>query len=156
MSQNPIQDKPASAPAHQLAFEFPADPSYLSLVRQIVGDIAQRQGFGPEAVHDIQIATDEACANAMQHGCRRGQNRIRICISCPHHSLDVDVIDWGDGFAFEEQVRRPLRQVLESMPSRGMGLPIIRTLMDEVAYETGTPKGNVLRMRKILSPSPLV
>ena len=156
MSQNPIQNGPGSAPADQLAFDFPANPSYLSLVRHVVGDIARRQGFGPEAIHDIQIATDEACANAMQHGCRHGQNRVRICISCPQHSFDVNVIDWGDGFAFEEQVRRPLRQVLEGMPSRGMGLPIIRTLMDEVAYETGTPEGNVLRMRKILSSSPLV
>ena len=155
VSQIPNQNTPDSPADHHLAFEFPADPSYLSLVRQIVGDIAARHGFSPEAVHEIQIATDEACANAMQHGCSAGKDDVRVCIVCRPHEIDVSVIDRGAGFAFNEQACRPLRDVLQTMPNRGMGLPIIRTLMDEVAYEAGTPHGNVLRMRKSRSACPL-
>ena len=152
VTYNPIQDNLDPSADHELAFEFPADPCYLTIVRRLVGDLAALRGFDPDAAHDIQIAADEACANAMQHGCRSGRDRIRICIVCGPEGLVIDVIDWGDGFAIDNHVRRPLREILQSMPSRGMGLPIIRTLMDEVAYEAGTPKGNVLRMRKTREP----
>lgn len=152
VSRIPGQDEPDTASDARLAFEFPADPAYLSLVRQIVGDIALRHGFGREAVHEIEIATDEACANAMQHGCGPGKDQVRVCIVCRPGEINVHVIDRGAGFVFNEQTCRPLREVLQTMPNRGMGLPIIRTLMDDVAYEIGTPEGNVLRMRKIRSP----
>jgi serine/threonine-protein kinase RsbW len=122
----------------------------------MVGDIALHHGFPADAAHEIQFATDEACTNAMQHGCSGHTDRVRLSIVCHPTGLDVDVIDWGAGFAFKGSTEQQLDQILATMPSRGMGLPIIRTLMDEVDYLAGTPQGNVLRMRKTRSPTPTV
>ena len=80
-------------------------------------------------IHDLKLAVTEACTNSIQHAYPDGTGAedIVVRVSVGPGSVTVEVADDGigfdpDGVAF---VLTP-----DGERERGMGLPIIRTVMD--------------------------
>ena len=47
--------------------QFAAKFEYLDEIRDFVGKIAREGGFGDKDVYNIQLATDEAASNIIEH-----------------------------------------------------------------------------------------
>jgi serine/threonine-protein kinase RsbW len=94
---------------------------------------------------EIEVALDEALANAVKHGCRLDDSKmVEVAVMCdPAHGLLVVVRDPGDGFD-PARVPSPLRGE-RLFASHGRGIFMIDRLMDEVRYERG---GAEIWMRK--------
>ncbi len=148
MASGPHTPAAGTSPG-EIRFEFPADLSYLSIVRRLVGKAAARCGFAEPAVREIQMAADEACTNAIQHACCDPSDRIEVRIHPRDWGIQIDVADRGPGFPFHERLKDNLVEIIRRMPSRGFGIPIIGRLMDEARYEPAAG-GNVLRMTRQL------
>ncbi|MGQ9455968.1 MAG: ATP-binding protein [Armatimonadota bacterium] len=125
--------------------EIPSSPEYVAVVRHAVEGIAQRMKFDPSQIEDLKIAVGEACTNAIMHGCPKGKT----------NSVEVRCVVRSDGLLVEVRNSVENRSGSQTMPNPpieregGLGLYIIRQLMDEVQL-TWNNKTAVLKMIKRL------
>src|SRR5580698_7857909 len=94
---------------------------------------------------DIEMALHEALANAVIHG--NGENSCRrVYVECRCYmdgEVSITVRDEGQGFDYSAIPNPTFRENL--LFTHGRGIYLIKTLMDEVAFEEG---GAVVMMRK--------
>lgn len=123
---------------------IPNRPEFVGVARLAVSAIASRMDFGYDALDDIKVAVGEACTNAILHAASVGE--IVICCQLEPQRLVVEVRDQGLGFdpALLDGDTSAL------LPERGLGLLLIRSLMDQVELRTGPGSGTSVRMVKNL------
>lgn len=129
-----------------IAMSVPRDTFYLALLRNITSELARRGGFELCVVGQIEMAVDEACANACEHQTYEGT--LKFEISLCEAELTVTLRDEGDPFEVPEQTSLDINDWQENDQEGGLGLHIINQLMDEVSYQHKEGVGNILCMKK--------
>ena len=136
--------------AQQVTLTLPRDPRYVATVRLTLAGVATRMGFDYQAIEDMKVAVSEACTNAIEHAApvlAEGEDAITVSFVEHPHSLEVRVADRGPGFdATDERLWER-----KDMPAEnGLGLFLIRSLVDEVSLQKGKTAGMIVRMVKRL------
>jgi serine/threonine-protein kinase RsbW len=128
---------------------FPANFESLATVREFVGTAAREMGMDDSEVYAVQLAVDEACSNIIEHA-YGGQNRGEIECTCEasDEALTVTLRDHGQPFDPAKVALPDLSLGLDERPVGGLGLLLMRHLMDEVHFEARGEAGNVLTMIK--------
>lgn len=125
-----------------------ASTQNLSAIRNFVSRHAEEQGFTTEKVADIQLAVDEAYTNIIKHAYKNDSNQLVIInLEFDEEKMVVTLTDHGIGFDAEKYKKPNLKKQIEKKKRGGMGVYLIRKLMDEVSYHAKNQK-NVLRMCK--------
>ena len=131
-----------------IELEIPARPEYIALVRLVVASLASgRRILSDERVDDLKLAVSEACTNAIEaHTSIEVDERVLVRCAEGDDRFEVSIEDQGEGFdpsALPEHppVTDPERLNFE----RGLGIPLIRTLVDEVEFSSGD-NGTAVRM----------
>lgn len=130
---------------------IPNQPEFVSVARLTVAGVASRMAFGLDAVEDIKIAVGEACTNCIEHASleERGNTEIRIrCLMRPG-ALVIEVADEGQGFDPESVCVSA--DDLDPFAGCGLGLLVIRALMDEVELVSEPGGGTLVRFTKRLT-----
>jgi anti-sigma regulatory factor (Ser/Thr protein kinase) len=128
---------------------FAAKFEFLDEIREYVGEIARKGGFGKKDVYNIQLATDEAASNIIEHAYDGVADGV-LDLSC---SMEKDVIkiiliDYGEPFDPSAIPMPDLKADLSERKIGGLGIFLMHKLMDEVHYEPRADKSNVLTMTK--------
>jgi serine/threonine-protein kinase RsbW len=146
---NDGEDAPASAGDWECDLVLPCAPRSVSLMRGCVAKLAVRLPFSTTEVEDIVLAVGEAAANAVRHGTRTGSSGpVHLRCRVDGGGLAVEITDPGDGFD-PERLRRPNPR---AQRAGGMGIYLMRRIMDEVTY-TFDSRGTTVRLVKH-GPSP--
>jgi serine/threonine-protein kinase RsbW len=120
--------------------EIPARPEYIALVRLVVSSLASgRRVLADERVDDLKLAVSEACTNAIEaHGAVDVDERVRVRCREDEDRFEVSIDDRGEGFDPSTLPEHPPVTDPERLNfERGLGIPLIRTLVDEVAFDSG-------------------
>lgn len=128
---------------------FPASFEYLDEIRDFIAQTAREGGFTEKAVYSLQLAADEAASNIIEHA-YEGVSNASLDIACDVRD-DVIVITMRDnGKPFDPStVKQPnLKADLSERQVGGLGVYLMRKLMDEVSYESNSMTGNLLIMTK--------
>lgn len=133
----------------------PRATPHLRLVRKVVALTAQQLDFPPEDVDKIELAVDEACSNAMLHAEPQrpeaaGTAQIHLEVRVGQGRLTVVLKDGGEAFAFDAKGRFELADQLASSDRGGLGIYMMRQLMDEVSHFHSPVDGNVVTLVKLL------
>lgn len=130
-----------------LYISVPSKPEYVSVVRLTASAIASRIGFNIEEIEDIKVAVAEACTNSIKHGlCFDESRNFDIHFSIEAHQMSIDITDHGSGFC-SNKIEDP---DLNSPKEGGLGIFIIKSLMDEVEVISNIGKGTTIKMIKYL------
>ncbi|MEO8356756.1 MAG: ATP-binding protein [Chloroflexota bacterium] len=129
--------------------QFAAQFNFLDEIRDFVGDIARSGGFDEKAVYNIQLATDEAASNIIEHAYEGVTDGV-LDLSCgmEKDAIRIVLIDYGDPFDPSVIPLPDLKADLSERKIGGLGIFLMRKLMDEVHYEPRKDKSNVLTMIK--------
>jgi serine/threonine-protein kinase RsbW len=129
--------------------QFSAKFEYLDEIREFVGDIARAGGFGDKDVYNIQLAADEAASNIIEHAYEGVSNGV-LELSCEVRAeiLTIIMVDHGESFDPSAIPLPDLKADLSDRKIGGLGIFLMRKLMDEVHYETKSNRSNVLTMTK--------
>jgi serine/threonine-protein kinase RsbW len=115
---------------------FPAEFQYLDEIRAFVGEVARAGGFSDKEIYSIQLAADEAASNIIEHayqGIPNGELEIRCGVK--GDTLTVVLRDRGRPFD-PGKVRPPdIKADLAQRQIGGLGIYLMRRLMDDVRYE---------------------
>jgi serine/threonine-protein kinase RsbW len=128
---------------------FAAKFEFLDEIREFVGAIARQGGFGDKDVYNIQLATDEAASNMIEHSYENIPDGV-IDLSCgmDDEQIRIVMVDYGEPFDPSAIPMPDLKADLSDRKIGGLGIFLMRKLMDEVYYEAKTDKSNVLTMIK--------
>lgn len=125
-----------------------ASTQNLSAIRNFVSEHAKEQGFSAQKVADIQLAVDEAYTNIIKHAYNNDSEQVVIInLEFDDDKMVVTLTDHGIGFDVEKYKKPSLQKQIERKRRGGMGVYLMRKLMDEVTYHAKNRK-NVLRMCK--------
>ena len=129
---------------------FEANYKNLDTIRDYVARSAQDAGLSEREIYAVQLAADEASTNIIEHAYRGDEGgTIEIeCESVPG-KLTVTLRDRGKPFDPESVPEPNVKADLRNRKVGGLGMYLIRKLMDEVHYETSEGEGNTLRLVKI-------
>ncbi len=136
-----------------VSLRFPSHTRYLGLVSGCAAEICRMMGSAGNAalVYDVQLSINEAVVNAIQHAyAGRSDGWVAVDFSLYADRLEISIIDWGQGFDWQELPVPDLSQPLE----HGYGLYLVCRVMDEVIYHADPIQGNCLHLIKRL-PGPL-
>ncbi len=123
-----------------LELEIPARPEYVAIVRLVVSSLAAaRRAVADERVDDLKLAVSEACTNAIEAQLRRGSaDPVGIRIVEGRDRIEVRIRDSGPGFDPETLPEHPPVTDPDRLNfERGLGIPLIRTLVDDVRFLSG-------------------
>lgn len=142
MNQPAVQPHKSSG---VVELRIPSKAEWVAVARLAVAAVANRLNFSIEDIEDVKLAVAEACTNCIQHA--TGTEQIEITCETEPDGLTVRVRDHGHG-------ARP-----ESLPQRrpeeprvgGLGVFLIRSLMDSVEYDVHPERGTNLVMTKKVS-----
>jgi serine/threonine-protein kinase RsbW len=128
---------------------FPAKFEYLDEIREFVAGIARDGGFNDKEVYSLQLAADEAASNIIEHAYEGLPDGV-IRITCDMQGMEIVITMHDDGKPFDpSKVKQPnLKANLSERQIGGLGLYLMRKLMDKVEYESTPGAGNLLTMRK--------
>ena len=124
---------------------IPAEPRAIPTVTDGVMQVLTDKKWPEERIMQVELALQEALANAIRHGCKGDASRKVQCVVNCDTDGEVLIVVRDPGLGFDATtVPNPLagENVLKSS---GRGIFLINQLMDEVAFEDG---GRELRMRK--------
>ncbi len=129
--------------------QFSAKFEFLDEIREFVGDIARAGGFGDKDIYNIQLAADEAASNIIEHA-YEGVSDGLLELSCgvKGNTITIILVDHGESFDPSEIPMPDLKADLSERKIGGLGIFLMRKLMDEVRYEVKPNKNNVLTMTK--------
>ena len=127
----------AGQPRPHIRVELLSNPIYLSGARELVGTVAKRLGFDDLDCSKIALAVDEALCNVIRHGYSRALDRP-IWISI--WPIERDGAAEGIRIAIEDEAKQvdPSQmqgRSLTDIKPGGLGVHIIREVMDEATYE---------------------
>lgn len=129
----------------QFTMTIPADPAAIPKVTDGVTHVLTEKGWSEQDVMAVELALQEAVANAIRHGCRGDSTKTLECsVTCDESGeVVLTVRDPGQGFD-PGAVPDPLDPENVLKPS-GRGIFLINGLMDDVQFADG---GRQVRMRK--------
>jgi serine/threonine-protein kinase RsbW len=123
---------------------IPARPEWVALARLAAATVANRIHFSLDDIEDVKIAVAEACAAVIQHGAHG--EFIDLTCEALENALRVRVRDSGRQAASNGTA--PVN--FEEARTAGLGIFVIRSLMDEVTYDVDAQSGTDLTMVKKL------
>lgn len=124
--------------AFSYCLEIKADLAQLALVRDFISQAAKNCVFSHQDIFDITLATNEAVANAIEHGSTGPDSVVRISYRCVKGNFVVKVKDTG---RFSKVIN------MNNGDYRGRGIMLMLALMDRVAFDE-TPQGTEVSLIK--------
>ena len=130
-------------------FTFDASFDSLDEIREFVGEVARQGGFSDKEIYSIQLAADEASSNIIEHAYAGvGDGKIEIDCSISETELKIVMRDHGRSFDPSTVPEPNVKADLSERKIGGLGMYLMRKLMDDVSYESSADAGNVLTMIK--------
>jgi anti-sigma regulatory factor (Ser/Thr protein kinase) len=129
----------------ELNIVIPADPAAMEKVTGGLNEILKSKQWPEQEMLEVDLAVQEALANAIRHGCKNDPSKlVQCCVSFDQAGeLVIVVKDPGPGFD-PAAVPDPL-QGANLFKGSGRGVFMINQLMDTVEFAEG---GRQVEMRK--------
>lgn len=127
----------------------PSSTENLAMIRDFVASIGAKAGFDDNEVARITLAVDEACANVIEHAYSSDETRqVTIRATLDSSDLSFEIVDNGRGFEPSQVSEDDVAELIRQRKSGGLGLRLIRAVMDDVQYQITPGEKNELRMVK--------
>lgn len=138
---------PAPEPPRAIRLSTSAD--HIGVARDFVADIAKSVPMNDRQVYDLELAVDEALSNVIEHACA-GRDDALVELEVKHEGDSFTILISHDGASFDP-AGRPETDLKAHVAQRrvgGLGLFLIKKLMDEVEYGTAADGRTQIRLVK--------
>ena len=125
----------------RVALQVAGDPGALTATRETLRRWLHEAGADAIETHDITMACNEACQNAIEHGYELGADLFDVLLERSGAEVSITVRDRGGWKS-------------TTSPDRGRGFDLMRELMDRVEVEGGDGGSTVLLQRTLAAPAP--
>jgi anti-sigma regulatory factor (Ser/Thr protein kinase) len=136
--------------SHKNSFELKNDLSELETLCQHLNKFGHVSGLSEACITDINICLDELFTNIVSYGFTDDlEHIIRFTINVDNNVLTLTIEDEGIAFNPLEKKDPEIPADLIDVRIGGLGIHIVRKLMDDISYERKRGK-NKLTMKKFI------
>ena len=130
--------------------DIPAKAEYVSLGRLALSGLLRSRGYSDDDIADLKLALTEACSNSVRHAYDHDNGQVHLAFVVHPDRVTIEIRDEGGGF-HEDDVDCPeCRGIPEIRLSEGgMGISIIRAVVDEFDLRKANGGGTVLLLTKM-------
>jgi serine/threonine-protein kinase RsbW len=132
----------------QFAMTIRSDTEEIPAVSVRLEEVMRVSGFSAEAILDTQLAVEEAIANVIVHGYKRRGGEIDISCSANRDRVMVQITDAAPRFDPLSLPEPDLDGSLEERSIGGLGVFLIRQVMDEISYRYENGRNILLLIKK--------
>lgn len=137
---------------HKYKIRFPSVTENLEVVRDFVHKLANKAGFTADDADKISLAVDEACTNVIKHAHKYNARRmIDLEVRFDTAQFEIVITDKGKGFNPAQLPNPDLNKYIHEAKKGGLGIHLMRTLMDEVNYSFNPGVKNQVSLIKYIS-----
>lgn len=130
----------------KIELHIPSILGFEKVAMDFAASVAKMMGFPEERIEDLKTAVAEACLNAIEHGNKLDASmKVGISLTIEESKLQVAVQDQGEGIG-EIDTPKIEDKIEGKKTPRGWGIFLIKSLMDEVKFESTPEGGNLVRM----------
>ena len=124
----------------------------LAEIREFINSAAVDAGFSKEAIDNIILAVDEACTNIIKHAYKYlPDGKIILNLKTDKKTFTIDIIDYGKSFEPGLVPNPDLQKYFNEKRVGGLGMYLMKSLMDEVKYISVPGKYNQVSLTKNLN-----
>ena len=124
--------------------------SELGRFNQTLTEFGRRHGLAPKVVHDLNLALEEILTNIISYGYTDNrEHEIKVRLSMQPGEVRAEVEDDGQAFDPLAAPEPDTAKSLEETNIGGLGIHLVRKLMDGLTYKRQEGK-NLLLMKKTL------
>jgi anti-sigma regulatory factor (Ser/Thr protein kinase) len=122
----------------------------LSIISDFIDKAMRQVGAKEKSIAEVQLAVDEACSNIILYAYSGRKGIIKLALELVGDDLIVTIRDKGKPFDPTSVPPPDLEADLNERKIGGLGMYLMRKVMDEVSYSFNAEEGNKLSMRKHL------
>ena len=126
-----------------ISMNMSVNPDFVSVIRLTLSGVASRIGFSLDDIEDMKVCVSEACTNAIKHS---NKDEFQVKFYVYPDRLTIEVLDDGIGYDVDSLASPDLKNPKTS----GLGIFIIKTLMDEVEIKSCDKCGTIIKMTKLV------
>ena len=126
-----------------ISMNMSVNPDFVSVIRLTLSGVASRIGFSLNDIEDMKVCVSEACTNAIKHS-KKDEFQVKFYVYPDR--LTIEVLDDGIGYDVDSLASPDLKNPKTS----GLGIFIIKTLMDEVEIKSCDKCGTIIKMTKLV------
>jgi serine/threonine-protein kinase RsbW len=124
----------------------------LAQIRDFTKTSALECGFSEDAIGKIILAVDEACTNIIKHAYKSSaEGEISISAVYSGNKFTIAITDHGNHFDPAKVPEPDLKEYYKQKRVGGLGMFLMKRLMDEVNYNTLTGNKNQVILVKYLT-----
>jgi serine/threonine-protein kinase RsbW len=145
------EKKLLSSLKNSLNLQITSQTNNLMLVRDFISDAAKNFGFDEENVNKITLAVDEACTNIIKHAYNYQPDKpISLTVFMDDKKFIVIIKDNGKYFKPESVIIPNVKEHVRQYKVGGLGIYLMKSLMDEVKYKINPGNQNEVTLIKYL------
>lgn len=125
--------------------QVPSDPRLLKIVRASISHLCDLLDFTEDERNGTTLAVDEACSNIIKHA-YGGETTQPIIITCRLLDKGIEIVlrDFGR----RADIKSIKSRELDDVRPGGLGVHLIKSVMDVVIYDNTLKEGNRLTLVK--------
>lgn len=128
--------------------ELKNDIAEIPQLSAFIDTFAEEAGIDFSLVMSLQLALEEAVVNVMEYAYPKGTvGKVLVTASAEGDDLEFVISDTGKAFDPTAKAEVNVDLGVEDRPIGGLGIHLVRNIMDSVAYERKDGK-NILTLRK--------
>lgn len=129
---------------------LPNDIDTIPKLNEFIDGFCEKKGIGMDVCASLNLAIEEAVVNIMNYAYPEGTvGYVNIWMGADDESLTVVISDTGIPFDPTKKEEVDTTLSVEKRPIGGLGIHLVRRIMDEIAYDYADHK-NILTLRKKL------
>jgi serine/threonine-protein kinase RsbW len=137
------------------ALEVESKTENLSKVREFMSDQVSQSGLQPADRNKVVLAVDEAVSNIIKHAYQEKiEGEIKLEVEFDDEKFRVTILDRGLEFDPGAVTDVDIMEHVKQGRKTGLGIFLMRQIMDEVKYTFREGSDNELFMVKYISPPP--
>jgi serine/threonine-protein kinase RsbW len=133
---------------HRLEYSLQAQLESLGEVRAYIDRKGQALGLDKQLLGDLRLVVDEAVTNIIIHGYQGQGGPVELELSLQANDVIVRIRDQAPAFDPEGVADPALNTALAERQPGGMGIFLMKQMMDTVAFSPLAGGGNELRLVK--------
>jgi len=121
----------------------------LAEIRKFINSAAVKAGLSRESIDNIILAVDEACTNIIKHAYKYfPDGKIVLSLKTDKKTFTIDIIDYGKSFEPGLIPNPDLQKYFDEKRVGGLGMFLMKKLMDDVKYTSFPGKFNQVSLSK--------
>ena len=134
---------------NHLELEVKAKLENLAVIDDFITESMKQLGMKKDETLQVRLAVNEACTNIIQHA-YSGESEEPIIVLCSMSGNDlvIEIRDWGKPFDPDAVPQPDIESELFERKEGGVGIFLMRQMMNDVRYVFRAGRYNELRMIK--------